>query len=292
MIQFLIKIVLLIILTLTGTLYPQSYQGRSGKISGRVIDAESSKPVEYANVVVFKESDSTQVTGTISNTEGNFTIDPVPPGKYYIDVLFMGYERVRIAGQQIGRNNPSLQLGDIKIKPSSVNMEDVVVEGNKPALTYQIDKKIINVEQLGPTISGNAADVLENVPSVTVDVEGNVSLRGSSSFTVLIDGRPTIMDPQDVLQQIPATSIESIEIITNPSAKYSAEGTAGIINIILKKNRNSGISGIINASAGLNEKYGGDGLFEYKDGDIAVNAGFDYNNRNFPGTEQTINHIL
>ena len=130
---------------------------------------------------------------------------------------------------------------------------------------------------------------LQNVPSVTVDIEGNVSLRGSSNLTVLIDGRPSIMSAQDALQQIPASSIDNIEIITNPSAKYDPEGTAGIINIILKKNKNLGLSGIINANAGLNEKYGGDFLFQYRTSDLTYTLGMDYNKRIFPGTSREEN---
>ena len=133
------------------------------------------------------------------------------------------------------------------------------------------------------TLSGNAADVLENVPSVSVDVDGNVSLRGSSSFTVLIDGRPSVMDAQDALQQIPASSIETIEIITNPSAKYDPEGNAGIINIKLKKEKNLGLGGVINANAGLNNKYGGDFIFEYKRPSYSYNFGMNYNHRFRPG---------
>ncbi len=138
-------------------------------------------------------------------------------------------------------------------------------------------------------ISGNAADVLANVPSVQVDIEGNVSLRGSQNFTVLIDGRPSLLDPQDALQQISASSIDKIELITNPTAKYDADGTSGIINIILKKNLGQGWNGIVNANAGMYDTYGGSFLFNYQDG-FKVNFGLDYNQRHFPG-DQTQNNI-
>jgi outer membrane receptor protein involved in Fe transport len=150
-------------------------------------------------------------------------------------------------------------------------------------VTYEIDKKIINPDQMQTVISGNAADVLANVPSVQVDVEGNVSLRGSQSFTVLIDGRPSVLDAQDALQQISASSIENIEIITNPSAKYDPEGTAGIINIILKKNKSTGLNGIVNANAGMYDTYGGDFLINYQSDGIKTNFGFDYSRRFYPG---------
>ena len=182
-----------------------------------------------------------------------------------------------------------VDLGEIQIHPTTLLLENVVVEGERSPVTYQIDKKVINPDQMQTVISGNAADVLANVPSVQVDIEGNVSLRGSQNFTVLIDGRPSLMDAQDALQQISATSIERIEIITNPTAKYDADGTAGIINIILKKNLGQELSGIFNANAGTYDTYGGNFLINYQDG-FKLNFGLDYNQRYFPG-DQTQNNI-
>ena len=178
----------------------------------------------------------------------------------------------------------NVDLGNIYIKSSAVNLENVIVQGERNPVSYKIDRRVIDVSKMPTSISGNAADVLENVPSVSVDIDGNVSLRRSSSFTVLIDGKPSVMDAQDALKQIPASSIESIEIITNPSAKYDPEGSAGIINIKLKKEKNLGLSGIANANAGANDKYGGDFLFEYKTPENNYNFGIDYNRRFSPGT--------
>lgn len=177
-----------------------------------------------------------------------------------------------------------MDLGDIILAPTTIGIGEVVVEGARPTVTYQIDKKVIDVDQLSTTISGTAADVLANVPSVAVDIEGNVSLRGSGDFTVLIDGKPSVLDAQDALQQIPASTIERIEIITNPSAKHDPEGTAGIINIAMKKQRGPGWSGLANANVGLNDKYGGDMLFEHKESSMSALLGIDYNNRLYPGT--------
>jgi outer membrane cobalamin receptor len=161
----------------------------------------------------------------------------------------------------------------------------VVVDGSSPRIDYKIDKKVINVGKQITSISGTAVDVLENVPSVKVDIEGNVSLRGSSGFQVLIDGRPSVLDANDALQQIPASTIDNIEIITNPSAKFDPDGTAGIINIITKKNKLNGFSGIVNANIGLDEKYGGDFLLNFKKRNLNVFVGGDYNVRNYPGTQ-------
>ncbi len=160
----------------------------------------------------------------------------------------------------------------------------MVVEGKRSPISYELDKKVIDVSQMNTVISGTAADVLENVPSVSVDIDGNVSLRGSSNFEVLIDGKPSVMSAQDALQQIPASSIKTIEIITNPSAKYDASGTAGIINIVLKKNSNLGLSGIADVMGGFNQKYGGNMIFQYRTPSIGYNWGVDYNRRFFPGS--------
>src|SRR3972149_8794145 len=283
-----IKILAILLLSLSITLItlPQERQGRGnftgGTITGKVLDSLSHEPIEYANVVIISTRDSSVITGAVTNKEGIFNITGVRPGKLIAEVRFIGYYDKRF---EIGLKPGSMSVDfeEIFLNPAAINLDDVVVEGERSPVSYQIDKKVIDVSQMPIVISGNAADLLENVPSVTVDIEGNVSLRGSSNFTVLIDGRPSVLDAQDALQQIAASTIDKIEIITNPSAKYDPEGTAGIINIILKKSKNSGWSGIANANAGLNEKYGGDFLFEYKNQSYKTTFSLDYNRRFFPG---------
>ncbi len=274
------------------SIFPQQSEGFSGgTISGIVSDSTSGQKIEYANIVVLSKTDSSLLTGTVTDAEGNFIITKVRPGNYFVDVRFIGFNDKRF-DVSINRNNLNVNLGEIYLQFAAINLENVVVEGERSPVSYQLDKKVIDVSQMQTVISGNAADVLENVPSVTVDIEGNVSLRGSGNFTVLIDGRPSIVDAQDALQQIPASSIKSIEIITNPSAKYNPEGTAGIVNIILKKNQNIGMSGIMNANAGLKDKYGGDFLFEYKTEDVNTTFGIDYNRRFFPGESRSEQKVI
>ncbi len=257
--------------------------GGGGSISGIVVDNTSGHAIEYANIVLLSTIDTSLITGTVTDQSGKFNLTGLKPGKYFVDTRFLGYTDERMK-MELLPGKMQIDLGEIKLKTSSVNLNDVIVEGNRSPVSYQIDKKVVDVSQMQTVVSGNAADVLENVPSVTVDIEGNVSLRGSTSFTVLVDGRPSVMDAQDILQQIPASSIDKIEIITNPSAKFDPEGSAGIINILMKKNTNTGISGIVNANAGLKDKFGGDFLFEYKTKSINTNFGLDYNRRFFPGT--------
>ncbi len=286
--------VILIFLLYTNAL-PQSNSSKSGtgSVSGSVFDNNSKLPIEYSNIVIFSSKDSLQITGTISDKTGKFKINNITFGKYYVSVQFVGFEKKIIKDVNISSSKKNIELGKLYLKPSTINLQSVEVTGNRSPVTYQIDKKVIDPSQLQTSISGTAADVLENVPSITVDIDGNVSLRGSTSFTVLIDGRPSVLDAQDALQQIPASSIETIEIITNPSAKYDPEGNAGIINIKLKKNQNFGLSGIANANAGMNSRYGGDFLFQYKTEAMNYNFGMDYNNRMSPGsTKQEKRFIL
>lgn len=271
-------------------IFAQQRQGNfpGGSISGKVFDSATKHAIEYANIIVFSMRDSSMVTGGVTNSDGQFSLSLDRPGNFKVEVRFIGYD-TEILETSVRPPNFNVDLGDIFIHPSAINLSDVVVQGERSPVTYEIDKKVISPDQMQTVISGNAADVLANVPSVQVDVEGNVSLRGSQNFTVLIDGRPSLLEPQDALQQIAAASIDRIEIITNPTAKYDAQGTAGIINIILKKNVSQGINGIVNANAGMYDSYGGNFLINYQDG-FKANFGLDYNQRYFPG-DQTMTNI-
>jgi outer membrane receptor protein involved in Fe transport len=282
--------ILIATLLLSITAFPQQRQGNfpGGSIYGKVFDSATKHTIEYANIVVFSLKDSSMVTGGVTNSEGFFNLSIDRPGEFRVEVRFIGYD-TEVIQTSIRPPNFNVDLGEIQIHPTAVLLENVVVEGNRAPVTYEIDKKVISPDQMQTVISGNAADVLANVPSVQVDVEGNVSLRGSQNFTVLIDGRPSLMDPQDALQQISAASIDKIEIITNPTAKYDAQGTAGIINIILKKNISPGMNGIVSANAGMYDSYGGNILINYQDG-FKLNFGLDYNSRYFPG-DQTQSNI-
>ncbi|MBK7104355.1 MAG: TonB-dependent receptor [Ignavibacteriae bacterium] len=267
------SLLLLVFLNLHSLIFAQ--RNLDNSITGKVLDKDAKVPLEYSNIILFSQRDSSQSNGTVTNAEGIFNITSIRPGEYYIKVSFIGYESSVIKDIKITPTT-NLDLGEILIKAEGFNTEDVIVSGERSAISYQIDKKVINVSEQLTSISGNAVDVLENVPSVTVDIEGNVSLRGSSNFTVLIDGKPTILESNEALQNIPASTIENIEIITNPSAKYNPEGTAGIINILTKKNSLEGISGIANLNGGSGTRYGADAVFELKNDPINFSLGLDY----------------
>ncbi len=250
-----------------------------GIISGKIIDADLNHPVEYANIVLFSKRDSSMITGTVTNIEGEFKLENLPFGRCYLRVGFIGYKKTIINDIIINPRQKTTDLGTIKIRQSSENLKEVEISADRSLIEYKIDKKVINVSQDINSTGGSAIEALENTPSVNVDIEGNVSLRGSSSFTVLIDGRPSVLEGGDALQQIPANTIEQIEIITNPSAKYDPDGIAGIINVILKKQNKPGFNGIVNASVATGNKYSSDFLLNYRTGKINLFAGMDYYNR-------------
>lgn len=282
-----VSTVFTIILALASSLYAQERQPRSmpsGTVVGRVVDAELGTPLEYANVVLYEKGSKTQVTGAMTDSGGVFRLFQVKPGQYTLEISFMGYYPKEIETIEVSNNQELVRAGIIQLERAVLMMDGVEVTSDKPAVEYKIDKKVINVSKDFTAISGTAVDVLQNAPSVTVDIEGNVSLRGSTNFTLLIDGRPTVLEPNDALQQIPASNIEQIELITNPSAKYDPTGIAGIINIIMKKQRAQGTNGIANLNIGLDDKYGGDFLVNHRTEKLNIFVGVNYNDRAFPGT--------
>lgn len=237
---------------------------KNGKITGKVIDTDTKTPMEYANISIFRKQDSKLVTGSISNASGSFAIADLPYGSYFVEASFIGFDKTTISDVNIVPTASSVDLGTIGLEASrqSIGTVDVVAERNR--VEYKIDKKVINVTNDINANGGTAVTVLENTPSVEVDIDGNVSLRGSSSFTVLIDGRPSVLSGSDALKQIPSSAIQNIEIITNPSVKYEPDGMAGIINVVMKKNVLAGINGIINLNIGTGDKYGTDLTVNYK----------------------------
>lgn len=258
-------------------------------IGGKVIDSVLKVPIEYASVILYSQSDSVRVTGNTTDSDGKFQLEGRRPGLFYIEVSFIGYNSNHIDNIFLQRGINQIDIGEIKLVQSVLSTDDVEIEIDKVPLEYKIDKKVVNVDKIYTASSGSAVDVLENVPSVSVDIEGNVQLRGNSNFTVLIDGRPSVLDATEALEQIPASSIDNIEIITNPSAKYDPDGTSGIINIVMKKNQMSGAGGIVNLNTGSFENYGGDFLLNYKRGNVNASFGADYSIRNFPGSSKQEN---
>ncbi len=241
-------------------------------LSGLIKDNKTKKALAFANVAVYEKDTETIKTGTMSGVDGTFRIFNVPTGNYYLVVSYIGYEQKQFDG--VSLNGKNVDIGTILLTPVAVKMDNVMVEAEKPAITYKIDKQVIDAKQFLSARGGTAVDILENVPSVTVDMEGKVSLRGSSNFTVMIDGRPSILEPQDALETIPAETIENIEIMTNASAKFEAEGGAGIINIITQRDKRIGLTGLASLRAGTNY-LSGSALFSYRNKKISTYISLD-----------------
>jgi len=267
-------------------------ESSGGTLKGFVFHNKADQPLEYATISMISRREGKTVNGTITDATGFFKIKNVDFGMYTVKVSFIGYESKNIEKVMIRPDNKIIDLGRIELEPTSEDIGEAVVVADRPTMTYKLDKKIINVSQQHTSASGTAVEILENIPSVTVDIEGNVSLRGSESFTVLIDNKPTVLDPSDALSQIPASAIENIEVITNPSAKYDPDGTSGIINIITKKNILQGFNGVVNLNAGMYDRYGGDILINWRKERINIFVGADFNNRNMEGFKDAENRTI
>jgi len=259
---------LLLIFTLTINANAQPYgSGNRGErggannrpdvaFTGTVKDEVSKEVLEFATVAFFSKRDSSIVGGGITDSKGEFNIKS-KPGKLYAIVEYIGYNKkvidpIEIDFEQIKAGNLKIDLGSIFLSGSDVLMDEVEIRAEKSETQFSLDKKVFNVGKDLANKGGTAEEILDNVPSVTVDVEGEVSLRGSSGVRILIDGRPSGYESNtNALKQIPANLIESVEVITNPSARYEAEGQAGIINIITKKEKRSGFNGSFDVNVGL-----------------------------------------
>ena len=227
-----------------------------GRINGKVCDAATKSPLEFATISVYKK-DSSLVTGTITSADGSFSVD-VKPGNYYISVQFISYKKQNIENILITPRDRIFNTGIIDLYPVSENLEEVTVVGEKSEMVFNLDKKVFNVGKDLSNTGKSALDILDNIPSVTVDLDGNVSLRGSDNLKILIDGKPSGLanaGNTDALQNLPGNMIERVEVITNPSARYEAEGMTGIINIVLKKDQQKGVNGSFELTGGYPANY-------------------------------------
>ncbi len=242
----------------------QTAQVGYGKFSGVVLD-ENNEPVPYATVSILNTENNEILTGTIAEGDGKWVIKNIPEGKFKVSISFIGYAPITSGPFTVTGKGESYDLGNTILEPSSTELDEVVVEGERELIEDKVDRIVYNAEQDLTTAGGDASDVLRRVPLLSVDLDGNVSLRGSSNITVLIDGKPSTITAgnlADALKQIPADEIKSVEVITSPSARYDAEGTGGIINIITKKNNLQGGTLSINTSAG------------YRGSSLGLNAGY------------------
>jgi outer membrane receptor protein involved in Fe transport len=259
---------------------------REYKIRGVVVDSKG-VPVPFANVLLYNSLDSVTTKGTTSDEDGNFEIS-VTTGNYYLKISFLSYITKTISDIKI--INSGRILDKIVLSEDSQLLDEVVVTGQKSQLQLNLDKKVFNVGSDITNLGGSAADVLNNVPSVAVEMDGSVSLRGSQNVRILIDGKPSGLvglRSTDALRQLQGDIIEKVEVITNPSARYDAAGEVGIINIVLKKNRNKGLNGVFTANGGYPLYYGGSYSINYRKDKLNFFSNYGVSYRTDPGKGST-----
>jgi outer membrane receptor protein involved in Fe transport len=225
-------------------------------IGGKVVCKSSGIPLEYATIALF-DTNNNLINGTVTDAGGYFLMNRLNRGRYRLEISYIGYEKMVMEPVILESKKEAKDLGEIRLNSGSNQLNEISVTGEKKAIEYKIDRKVVNVAQQMNAAGGSLADVLQNVPSVKVDADGNVTMRGSTDFTLLIDGKPSILDASESLKNIPAETVEKIEVITNPSAKYDAKGITGILNVITKKKQRAGTDGIVNASIANGDKYTG-----------------------------------
>ncbi|MEN8137290.1 MAG: outer membrane beta-barrel family protein [Bacteroidota bacterium] len=230
---------------------------KSGTIKGTVIDNETGNNVEFASVSLQSKKTNEIVAGNLTDNSGFFNFDNIKPGKYILKIDFIGYEAYTSKEIHVNRKNNNIDLGKLALQPDVDVLENVTVTSERTYVENKIDKKVVNIGKDLLTAGASATDIMSSLPSVDVDIEGNVSLRGNENVRILVDGRPTNLSSEELLATIPAENIDRVEIITNPSAKYDPDGISGILNIILKKNKKLGFNGSATGGIGTANEFSG-----------------------------------
>lgn len=257
----------------------------SGLVKGKVIDSKSKEALEFVNVSIRGKGSDQILKGATTDLDGVFVVNNLPEGDYTLTVSYIGYKPYE-KSFTIGPDQKAVSFKMIPLAEDSKVLGEVQIVGQKAQMKFDIDKKVFNVDQNIASTGGSASDVLSNIPSVEVDNEGEVSLRGNSSVTIWINGKASGLSADNqaqILEQLPAESIENIEVITNPSAKYSPEGTAGIINIVLKEDRKAGYYGSVQAGADTRGGYNASANINYSSGKVEAYANLGYRERRNKG---------
>ncbi len=223
---------------------------QKGAISGLVTNSGENNPLEYTSVAVYQSQDTTLVAGTLTDENGLFKFEDIKPGSYFLRIQYLGYQRKQTDNFTL-KNQQRIELGGITLYPATQNIDEVNITANRISVMNKLDKQTYDAGQFGAAKGGSAIDVLKNMPSVAVNGMGEITMRGSSGFLVLINGKPVLTDPQTALSRLPANSIGNVELITSPSAKYDPDGKSGIINITTKEGTANETGFLVNASYGL-----------------------------------------
>lgn len=254
------------------------------QIKGVLVDGVTGNPLEFATVSLLNAADSALIDGTITGLDGQFILSP-KAGSYIVKLQFISYTD-QFRSVVLTRKEPRVDLGKIVLSENTETLQEVVITGAKDQMQLELDKRVFNVAENLANIGANATEILEQIPSVAVDVDGNVSLRGSSNVRILVNGKPSGLvglNDQDGLRQLQGDIIERIEVVTNPSARYDAEGSAGIINIILKKEQEKGFNGAFTTNLGVPANYGFSGNVNYRSGKFNLFGSYGINYRENPG---------
>jgi outer membrane receptor protein involved in Fe transport len=263
----------LILLLFFGILNLQAQHTGTGTVTGVILEKASGSPLEFATVLIRSKSDSTLFQGTVTTKKGEFTFNKLAFGEYRIEYSFIGFDKIESPFFSLNPKKNKLDLGKLYISESTTTLSEISVTAQRSTFVNSIDRRTFNVGQDVMSKTGSVSELLQNVPSVQVDLDGNVSLRGSDNVMFLINGKPSSLmgtNRAAVLQQMPASSIEKIEIITNPSAKYKPDGTSGIINIVLKKDKNLGLNGQASVNVGNDNRYNGNFSLNYNPGKLNI----------------------
>jgi len=264
------------LLVLTFLFLPGSIQAQTageGTVTGIVVDQATRAPLEHANVVLLGKADSSLAARTMTDKEGRFTFTPVSWGVYAVECSFIGHRTFRSSEFRLTSPHSSMDLQTISLTESAFALDEVVITSERNLFNHTIDRKVYNVDRDLMAKSSTVSELLQNIPSVQVDIDGNVSLRGSLDVMILINGKQSPLmgkSRADVLQQLPASSIEKIEVITNPSARFTPEGTSGIINIVMKKGAGSGLNGNVTGHLGTMGRHNASVDFNYNPGTVNV----------------------
>ncbi|MFT7589177.1 MAG: iron complex outermembrane receptor protein, partial [Limisphaerales bacterium] len=278
---------LLVLFTATGT-YAQRGPGGAnsgkgyngppiGKLSGRVIDSLTLEPMPYTTVAVHLMPNDSLVGGGITDNKGKLYIEDLRPGRFKVRINFLGYKTTERSIQIKPGGGEIADLGIVYLSADARNLKSVEVTAERSYMQVGIDRKVYTISKDLSASGGGAIEAMRNIPSIEVDIDGNIALRGSGNVNVLIDGQPSVLTGLDLagyLESLPASSLESVEVITNPSARFDPDGTSGLINIILKKNRKKGLSGGISAGLGTRDKYSGSANINYRTKDINLFANY------------------
>ncbi|REH52479.1 outer membrane receptor protein involved in Fe transport [Tenacibaculum gallaicum] len=275
------NILLILLAVFTTSIYaqmPKSSLPKPGTITGKVVDQITKQPLPYVNIII-KDAAKKIITGGITDDNGLFSIKNIPEGNSIVEVQFIGYKTFS-KPISVSRKSNKVNLGTISLEEDSTTLDEVEIRAETSSVTQKVDRKVINVGKDLTSAGATASELLNNVQSVSVDSQsGNISLRGNENVRVLVDGKPTNIPASELLKQIPSTSIKSVELITNPSAKYNPEGMSGIINIILNKNANMGFNGSINTGveAGHYVRYNASTNMNYKTGKVNFFGNYGFN---------------